>query len=180
MPRKHIKNVNLEKCKTKLHMYNGTVLHPKGKTQLTLTNPKNGNKFKAEFIVVEEDFIPMLGKRTSEAKQAEDLLLWVNVKSQASQSKNPEIKRMMEQVELALQKDAMGPDSELMPTGGRTALFQTLVVCLGAIEGRGGVISVAGCHHVRPRLVLFTDGRPTDETTEVGPDMQSKVDEVGF
>jgi hypothetical protein len=42
----------------------------------------------------------------------------------------------------------------------------------------GGVVNVAGCHRVRPRLIFFTDGRPTDEATESGPDIQSNVNEV--
>ena len=66
IPPRHIKNSVLEKSKTKLHMFNGTVIRPKGKTQLMLKNPKNGKKFKAEFVVVEEDFTPLLGKVTSE------------------------------------------------------------------------------------------------------------------
>jgi hypothetical protein len=37
------------------------------------------------------------------AIQAEQLLNWVNVKSKASQSKDPEIIRLMEQVEESLQ-----------------------------------------------------------------------------
>ena len=35
--------------------------------------------------------------------------------------------------------DAMTPSSKMMRTGGRTPLFQALVVCLGAIEGRGSL-----------------------------------------
>ena len=65
IPLRHIKNSVLEKSKTKVHMCSGTVIGSKGKTQLMLKNPKNGNKFKAEFVVVEEDFTPLLGKVTS-------------------------------------------------------------------------------------------------------------------
>ena len=42
----------------------------------------------------------------------------------------------------------------------------------------GGVVNVAGCHRVRPRLIFFTDGRPTDEAMEFGTDTQSNVNEV--
>ena len=66
IPLRHIKSSVLEKRKTKLHIYNDTVIRPKGKTQLMLKNPKNVKKFKAEFVVVEEDFTPLLGKVTSE------------------------------------------------------------------------------------------------------------------
>ncbi|KAK7482638.1 hypothetical protein BaRGS_00026137 [Batillaria attramentaria] len=193
--------------------------------------------------------------------QAEQLLNWVNVKSKASQSKDPEINRMMDQVMHSLEDeedpapkaraldtvlvldtsdsvvnthldelktvahtfidgieeivdtmnleenlaviqmgdrawvrqhltndyarvrdviDEMTPDSEEMKTGGRTPIFQALMVCLGAIEGRGGVVNVAGCHRVRPRIIFFSDGRPTDEATEHGSDVQSNVNEVKF
>ncbi|XP_070204539.1 uncharacterized protein [Littorina saxatilis] len=206
---------------------------------------------------------PKAAKKNEESRtiQAEQLLNWVNVKSKASQSSDPEIQRMMDQVKHALEdeerqspraraldtvlvldtsdsvvkdsldqlktvvhtfidgieenvdtmnleenlavvqiagrawvrqhltndynriRDAveeMTPESKGMPTGGRTPLFQALLVCLGAIEGRGGVVNVAGCHRVRPRLIFFTDGRPTDEATETGLDVQSNVNEVKF
>ncbi|XP_076443447.1 uncharacterized protein LOC143281972 [Babylonia areolata] len=204
---------------------------------------------------------PPKKKPELKTEQAEQLLSWVNVKSRASQCKDPEIQRMMEQVELALRDeerdsprakaldtvivldtsdsvvmehldemktvahtfidgiednvdtlnleeniavvqmggrawvrqhltndynrvrdavDAMTPDSETSPVGGKTPMFQALLVCLGAIEGKGGVVNVAGCHRVRPRVVFFTDGRPTDESSEKGPDVQSNVNEVKF
>lgn len=202
-------------------------------------------------------------KKTKESKtqQAEHLLNWVNVKSKASQSADPEIQRMMAQVERALEDednpaprakaldtilvldtsdsvvdthldqlktvvhtfvdgieeivdtmnleenlavvqmgdrcwvrqhltndyarvrdviDEMTADSSRMKTGGRTPIFQAMMVCLGAIEGRGGVVNVAGCHRVRPRIIFFTDGRPTDEATEKGSDQQTSVSEVKF
>lgn len=197
----------------------------------------------------------------SKLAQAEQLLDWVNVKTHASQSSDPEIQRLMDQVALALQDeekespraraldtvlvldtsdsvvnshldelktvthtfidgiednvdsmnleenlavvqmgsrawvrqhltndyirvrdavDIMTPGSKRAPTGGKTAMFQALLVCLGAIEGKGGAVTVAGCHRVRPRLVFFTDGRATDEGLEFGADTQSNVNEVKF
>ena len=56
----------MEKSKAELHTYNGTVIRPKGKPQLMLKNRKNGKKFRIEFVVVDEDFTPLLGKVTSE------------------------------------------------------------------------------------------------------------------
>ena len=47
-------------------MDKGTVIRPKGKTQLTLKNPKDRKKFKEKFVVVGEDFTPLLGKVMSE------------------------------------------------------------------------------------------------------------------
>ena len=38
-------------------MYNGSALKAKGKTALTPKNPRNGQKFKAEFVVVEMNLI---------------------------------------------------------------------------------------------------------------------------
>ncbi|XP_025076970.1 uncharacterized protein LOC112553757 isoform X2 [Pomacea canaliculata] len=193
--------------------------------------------------------------------QAEQLLNWVNVKSRASQSKDPEIVRMMDQVIHALADedhpapkaraldtilvldtsdsvadqhldalkaiahtfvdgieemvDSMNLEENLavvqigkgrawvrqhltndysrvretideisphsaMETGGKTPLFQALMVCLGAIEGRGGLVNIAGCHRVRPRIIMVTDGRPTDEATEHGKDLQTNINEVKF
>lgn len=207
------------------------------------------------------DASPKKKSRESITLQAEQLLNWVNVKSKASQSSDPEIQRMMKQVEHSLEEeeepapkaraldtilvldtsdsvvsthldtlktavhtfvdgiedivdnmnleenlavvqmgdhawvrqhltndysrvrdvvDEMTPESEEMRTGGRTPIFQAMMVCLGAIEGRGGVVNVAGCHRVRPRIIFFTDGRPTDEATEHGLDVQSNVNEVKF
>ena len=42
---------------------------------------------------------------------------------------------------LSFHTDEMTPESETMRTGGRTPLFQALLVCLGAIEGRGTFLS---------------------------------------
>ena len=45
-------------------MYNGSSMKPLGKCQLILLNPKNNMKYKAEFIVVNEDTTPLLGSTT--------------------------------------------------------------------------------------------------------------------
>ena len=57
------------KCKVEpvtreLNMYNGSSMKPLGKCQLMLLNPKNNMKYKAEFIVVNEDTTPLLGSTT--------------------------------------------------------------------------------------------------------------------
>ena len=62
----HVHNVRLDKVKTKLSMYNGSTLKARGKAQLVLKNPKNGKKFKAEFVVVDENLMTLIGKKTSE------------------------------------------------------------------------------------------------------------------
>ncbi|XP_067666489.1 uncharacterized protein [Haliotis asinina] len=53
---------------------------------------------------------------------------------------------------------------------GRSPIFEALMVCVAAIKGRGGVLSVGGAHKIRPRIIFITDGRATDESTETGPD----------
>lgn len=39
-------------------------------------------------------------------------------------------------------------------------------------------MNIAGCHRVRPRIIMVTDGRPTDEATEHGKDLQTNINEV--
>ncbi|KAL8597750.1 hypothetical protein ACOMHN_001709 [Nucella lapillus] len=63
---RHIKKSKLQECRTKLHVYNGATIKAQGKTQLELTNPRTGNNFKADFVVVKEDLTTLLGKKTSE------------------------------------------------------------------------------------------------------------------
>ncbi|XP_046572264.1 uncharacterized protein LOC124280401 isoform X2 [Haliotis rubra] len=53
---------------------------------------------------------------------------------------------------------------------GRSPMFEALMVCVAAIKGRGGVLSVGGAHKIRPRIIFITDGRATNESTETGPD----------
>ncbi|XP_070567222.1 uncharacterized protein [Ptychodera flava] len=47
-----------------LTMYNKTTLKPRGQTKVKMVNPKNGKKYIAEFVVVEDDAnTPLLGSR---------------------------------------------------------------------------------------------------------------------
>ena len=51
---------------TKLRMYDNHIVEPVGKAALKYTNPKNKKKYKAEFVVVDDDnMIPILGRDTS-------------------------------------------------------------------------------------------------------------------
>ena len=49
-------------CNTRVHMWNKTVLQPRGKIRLAICNPKT-RKYSGEFFVVAENLIPLLGVR---------------------------------------------------------------------------------------------------------------------
>ena len=44
-----------------LRMFNKTTIKPMGKCELYITNPKNGNSYMAEFIVINEKWTPIIG-----------------------------------------------------------------------------------------------------------------------
>ena len=72
---------HLEKTKQILTMYNKTTVKPLGKCTLKLINPKNTDKFKAEFVVVKDGALtPLLGNK---AVQAMNLMTinYENIKS---------------------------------------------------------------------------------------------------
>lgn len=56
-----------------LKMYNKSTIRPLGKTQLQVTNPKNGTPYNTEFVVIEEDCTPLLGNHFL---QAMELMNW--------------------------------------------------------------------------------------------------------
>ncbi|XP_046572298.1 uncharacterized protein LOC124280413 [Haliotis rubra] len=65
---------------------------------------------------------------------------------------------------------------ENLHIGGRSWMFETLLVCLCAILGRGGDLDIKGVHRVQPRVIVITDGSTADElgsTDHVG-DMESE------
>ncbi|KAK7098152.1 hypothetical protein V1264_002510 [Littorina saxatilis] len=66
IPARHAKDAALKETKKNLFVYNGTVLKPLGKTDLCIKNPRNGNNYKTEFIVIKENLTPLLGKKLSE------------------------------------------------------------------------------------------------------------------
>ncbi|KAK7105231.1 hypothetical protein V1264_016637 [Littorina saxatilis] len=66
IPARHAKDAALKETKKNLYVYNGTVLKPLGKTDLCIKNPRNGNNYKTEFIVIKENLTPLLGKKLSE------------------------------------------------------------------------------------------------------------------
>ena len=53
----------------KLEMWNNSTLKPVGKCRVNVTNLENSKKYNVEFVVVSENFTPLLGKRASEQMQ---------------------------------------------------------------------------------------------------------------
>ena len=49
-----------------LKMWNGTEMKTLGTIRLKVTNPKTGNKYSIEFVVVHDDLPPLLGARTAQ------------------------------------------------------------------------------------------------------------------
>lgn len=66
IPRHLIPNVELKPCNTVLFMWNSTKIKPLGKSRIVMKNTKNKKRYSVEFIVVGQEFVPILGKRTSE------------------------------------------------------------------------------------------------------------------
>ena len=65
IPRKDLpSNCKIGETEHRLTMYNGTDMKVTGKCLVHLVNPKNGKKYQAEFIIVDEDTTPLLGSRT--------------------------------------------------------------------------------------------------------------------
>ncbi|KAK7115958.1 uncharacterized protein [Littorina saxatilis] len=79
--------------------------------------------------------------------------------------------------DLTLVRDAI---DTLDDSGGRSPFMQALLVCLAANKGRGGIVSISGVYKVRPRIIFITDGLPTDETQDTGPDLQSNKNQTSF
>ncbi|CAC5410787.1 unnamed protein product [Mytilus coruscus] len=57
----------LQKTSQILTMYNNTTIKPIGKCILKLVNPKNNDKFKAEFVVNDGTLTPLLGSKAVQA-----------------------------------------------------------------------------------------------------------------
>ncbi|XP_046572273.1 uncharacterized protein LOC124280405 [Haliotis rubra] len=62
--------------------------------------------------------------------------------------------------------------------GGRSPLFEALLVCLCAINGRGGALSISGVHRLQPRVIIITDGKASDESKDCAGDVDNVDDNV--
>jgi hypothetical protein len=66
LPQKYLgKSNELSKCTKILQMWNGSKIVPVGKCRLHVLNVKNNKKYSVEFIVVEDDLMPLLGAKAS-------------------------------------------------------------------------------------------------------------------
>ncbi|XP_046572291.1 uncharacterized protein LOC124280410 isoform X2 [Haliotis rubra] len=54
--------------------------------------------------------------------------------------------------------------------GGRSPLFEALLVCAAAVKGRGGILSIGDEHKIRPRIIFITDGLATSYASWTGSD----------
>ena len=63
---KHLENPTINDRHTTLNVYSGDALKTLGKTNLELVNPKTDESITAEFLVVKEDLITLIGKSTSD------------------------------------------------------------------------------------------------------------------
>ena len=63
IPKKHVKDV--EETTHVLAMYNQTTVKPIGKAKVKVVNPRNGKKYRMDFIVL-EDGIPIIGSRAAQ------------------------------------------------------------------------------------------------------------------
>lgn len=68
LPRKHLNGTDyvLNPTKTKLMMWNKTMIASQAKCRLKLRNPKTAKKYSVEFVVVDEDYTPLLGSKASQ------------------------------------------------------------------------------------------------------------------
>jgi hypothetical protein len=73
-------NRRLQKSKKKLVMFNGTEMTPAGEIILRVRNPKNGKKYKVNFVIVEKDCEPVLGLKAVQYMQ----LMTINVENIAA------------------------------------------------------------------------------------------------
>ncbi|XP_071117347.1 uncharacterized protein [Haliotis cracherodii] len=61
--------------------------------------------------------------------------------------------------------------------GGCSWMFETLLVCLCAILGRGGDLDIMGVNRVQPRVIVITDGSTADELGRTEHDENMESDE---
>ncbi|XP_067667527.1 uncharacterized protein [Haliotis asinina] len=62
--------------------------------------------------------------------------------------------------------------------GGRSPIIEALVVCIAALDMKGGTLMIDNVHKVKQRIIFLTDGYATDESVVEGPDL-TEVDGHG-
>ena len=67
LPMKHLPSeAKVEKTNTMLECWNKSKLTCLGEARITIKNPANGKKYSVKFVVVEEEFTPLLGNSASQ------------------------------------------------------------------------------------------------------------------
>ena len=66
IPVKYVPHHKLCKSDTLLEAWSSSTVKPLGKCRIVIRNCKNNKKYSVEFVVVKEEYTPLLGKRTSE------------------------------------------------------------------------------------------------------------------
>ena len=61
---KHVMGKTLEHSNKTLVMWNGAEVKPLGECRVKMINPKTGRKYAVKFVIVKEDFHPLLGTNT--------------------------------------------------------------------------------------------------------------------
>lgn len=68
IPKSYLKTNNvITETDQILSMYNNTTIKPLGKCNMEFMNPKNGGKYKADFVVLDGPYKPILGSHASQA-----------------------------------------------------------------------------------------------------------------
>ena len=62
----YVKNAEISPCDTTLEVWTLATVKPVGKCRTIIRNCRNRKKYSVEFIVVDGNYTPLLGKRTSE------------------------------------------------------------------------------------------------------------------
>ena len=60
------KNANIEPTTKLLRIWNGVKMKPEGTARIVIKNPKSQKKHSAEFVIVKDDMIPLIGARTAQ------------------------------------------------------------------------------------------------------------------
>lgn len=66
IPKSHLTGSHITPSNKTLKMWNGMEMKPLETTRLKVTNPKRGKKYSIEFVVVPDNFTPLIGTRTAQ------------------------------------------------------------------------------------------------------------------
>lgn len=69
IPQRYVPSADLTPCDTTLQVWCENTVTPIGKCDLEIENCRNKKKYVVDFVVVKEEYMPLLGKKTSEEMQ---------------------------------------------------------------------------------------------------------------